>query len=55
MIASKPVRLISLAIVALVIVVGIRGILSGLAFGGDPGKAVEPIGKRLPIARSLRR
>ena len=36
MIASKPVRLISLAIVALVIVVGIRGILSGLAFGGDP-------------------
>lgn len=35
MIGSKPVRLISLAIVALVIVVGIRGILNGLAFGRD--------------------
>ncbi|GAW54776.1 thermonuclease family protein [Nocardioides sp. PD653] len=35
MIASKPVRLVSLAIVALIIVVGCRGILSGVAFGGN--------------------
>lgn len=34
MIASKPVRLISLAIVALVIVAGIRGVLDGVAVGG---------------------
>jgi micrococcal nuclease len=35
MIASTPVRLASLAVVALVIVVGIRGIVSGIAIGGD--------------------
>jgi micrococcal nuclease len=35
MIASKPVRLLSLAIVALVVIVGIRGIVGGFAFGGD--------------------
>lgn len=35
MIASKPVRLISLAIVALVVIVGVRGIVGGFAFGGD--------------------
>lgn len=34
MIASKPVRLLSLAIVALVVVVGVRGIVDGFAFGG---------------------
>lgn len=36
MIASKPVRLLSLAIVALVVIVGVRGIVGGFAFGGDP-------------------
>lgn len=35
MIASKPVRLLSLAIVALVVIVGVRGIVGGFAFGGD--------------------
>jgi len=35
MIASVPVRLLSLAVVALVLVAGIRGILGGLALGGD--------------------
>lgn len=35
MIASVPVRLLSLAVVALVLVVGIRGILGGVALGGD--------------------
>lgn len=35
MIASKPVRLLSLAIVALVVVVGIRVVVGGFAFGGD--------------------
>ena len=34
MIASTPVRLLSLAIVALVVIVGIRGIVGGFAFGG---------------------
>ena len=34
MIASTPVRLVSLTIVALVIVAGIRGIFSGIALGG---------------------
>ena len=35
MIASKPVRLLSLAIVALVVIVGLRGKVGGFAFGGD--------------------
>ena len=35
MIASVPVRLLSLAVVALVLIAGIRGILGGLALGGD--------------------
>ncbi len=35
MIASTPVRLLSLAIVALVGIVGVRGIVGGFAFGGD--------------------
>ena len=35
MIASTPVRLLSLAIVALVVTVGARGIVGGFAFGGD--------------------
>lgn len=35
MIASVPVRLLSLAVVALVLVAGIRGILGGLALGVD--------------------
>jgi micrococcal nuclease len=33
--ASKLVRIPSLAIVALVVIVGVRGIVGGLAFGGD--------------------
>lgn len=37
MIASAPVRVVSLAILAAVIVVGIRGIFSGIALGGDLG------------------
>jgi micrococcal nuclease len=35
MIASIPVRLLSVAVVALVLVIGIRGILGGVALGGD--------------------
>jgi micrococcal nuclease len=35
MIASKPVRLLSLAIVALVVLVGVRGIVGGIGVGGD--------------------
>lgn len=35
MIASTPVRLLSLAIVAVVVIVGVRGIVGGFAFGGD--------------------
>lgn len=35
MIASKPVRLLSLAIVALVVIAGVRGIVGGFSFGGD--------------------
>jgi micrococcal nuclease len=34
MIASKPVRLLSLAIVALVVLVGVNGIVGGIAFSG---------------------
>lgn len=37
MIASTPVRLVSLMTLAAVIVVGIRGIFSGIALGGDLG------------------
>lgn len=36
MIASNPVRLTSLAIVALVAIVGVRVIVGGFTFGGDP-------------------
>lgn len=36
MIASKPVRLLSLAIVALVVVAGVCAIVGGFAFDGDP-------------------
>lgn len=52
MITSTPVRLISLAIVALVVVVGIRGIGGGFALGGDlvgtrpPGDASGERGQR---------
>lgn len=35
MIASKPVRILALAIVALVVLVGIRVVVGGFAFGGD--------------------
>lgn len=35
MIASTPVRLLSLAIIALVVIVGVRGIVGGFAFSGD--------------------
>lgn len=35
MIASKPVRLLSLALVALVVIVGVRAVVGGFAFGGD--------------------
>lgn len=35
MIASQPVRLVSLVIMAVVIVVGIRGIFSGITVGSD--------------------
>lgn len=35
MIASKPVRLLSLAIVALVVITGVRAIVGSFAFGGD--------------------
>jgi len=35
MIASKPVRLLSLATVALVVLVGVRGIMGGIGVGGD--------------------
>lgn len=35
MIASRPIRLLSLAIVAAVVVVGVRGIVGGFAAGGD--------------------
>lgn len=34
MMARTPVRLVSLAIVALVVIVGVRGIMAGFAFGG---------------------
>lgn len=35
MIPSKPVRLLSLAIVAVVVIVGVRAIVGGFALGGD--------------------
>lgn len=44
MIASKPVRLISLAIVALVVVVGVRGIVGGFALGGGLLDETRPAG-----------
>lgn len=54
MIASTPVRLLSLAIVALVVIVGVRGIVGGFAFGGDmldtsPGAhSSAAVGERTP-------
>lgn len=52
MIASKPVRLLSLAIVALVVLVGVRGIVGGIGFSGDllEGAGADPVaaGKRTP-------
>lgn len=54
MIASTPVRLLSLAIVALVVIVGVRGIVDGFAFGGDildtsPGpRSSAAAGERTP-------
>ena len=45
MIASTPVRVLSLAIVALVVLVGVRGIVGGLAFSGgllDGSHGTEP-------------
>jgi len=49
MIASKPVRLLSLAIVALVVLVGVRGIVGGIGSNGDL-LGVDPMaaGKRTP-------
>lgn len=35
MIASKPVRVLSLAIVALVVTLGVRGVVNGFALDGD--------------------
>jgi len=35
MIASRPVRLVSLAVVALVVTLGVRGVVNGFAFDGD--------------------
>jgi len=48
MIAGKPVRLLSLAIVALVVIVGVRGIVGSLEFGGDLLDGPDPAdrGKR---------
>ena len=48
MIASKPVQLLSLAIVALVVVTGVRAVVGGFAFGGDlldttPGRSDGPV------------
>ena len=53
MIASKPVRLLSLAIVALVVLVGVRGIVGGIGFSGDllersGGTAPAAAGQRTP-------
>lgn len=46
MIASKPIRFLSLAIVAVVVLVGVRGIVGGFATGGDlldtPTSSEEP-------------
>lgn len=46
MIASTPVRLVSLVIVAAVVVVGIRGIFSGMALGGGVGNNLSDDGAR---------
>lgn len=52
MIASKPVRLLSLAIVALVVLVGVRGIVGGIWSSGDlfegAGAGSVAAGKRTP-------
>lgn len=52
MIASKPVRLPALAIVALVVLVGVRGIVCGIGSSGDlfQGSGADSVaaGKRTP-------
>lgn len=52
MIVSKPVRLLSLAIVALVVLVGVRGIVGGIGSSGDlfEGAGADSVstGKRTP-------
>ena len=52
MIASKPVRLLSLTIVALVVLVGVRGIVGGTGSSGDlfDGAGADSVaaGKRTP-------
>lgn len=54
MIASAPVRLSSLAIIALVVIVGVRGIVGGFAFSGDPldtspgAHSSSAVGERTP-------
>ncbi len=53
MIASKPVRLLSLAIVALVVLVGVRSIVGGIGSSGDlfegaGADSVAAAGKRSP-------
>lgn len=57
MIASKPVRLLSLAIVALVLA-GVRGIVGGIGSSGDlfEGAGADSVaaGKRTPGVRRLR-
>lgn len=47
MIASTPVRLLSLVIVAVFSIVGIRGIVGGLAGGGDLLDATDRYGRPL--------
>jgi micrococcal nuclease len=52
MIVSKPVRLLSLAIVALVVLAGVRSIVGGIGSSGDlfGGASTDPVaaGKRTP-------
>ena len=52
MIASKPVRLLSLAIVTLVVVAGVRGLVGGIGSSGDlfEGAGADSVaaGKRTP-------
>ncbi len=50
MIASKPVRLLSLAIMALVVLVGVRGIVGGIGSSGDLFAGADSVsaGERTP-------